>query len=79
MDELKWFEFVNTGGTIAILVLNLYMFASGKVIPADTVSKMMRAADDRTLKMADEIKSGIANAVREGIVNGIHEVRNIQA
>lgn len=78
MENLNWFELINTGGTIAVLVLNLWMFASGKVIPKATVDMMVKATEDRTTKLAEEIKSGISNAVKEGIVSGIHEVRNIQ-
>ena len=78
MENVNWFEVVNTGGTIAVLILNVWMFATGKVIPAGTVDKMMKSADDRTIKLAEEIKQGIKDAVRDGIVSGIHEVRNIQ-
>lgn len=73
-----WLEIINTGGVIGLLVLNLWMFATGKVIPKTTVDAMIKALDDRTVKLANEIKEGISDAVRQGIVTGIHEVRNIQ-
>lgn len=74
----SWMELINTGGVIGLLVLNLWMFATGKVIPKTTVDAMIKALDDRTVKLASEIKEGISDAVKQGIVTGIHEVRNIQ-
>lgn len=74
----SWLEIINTGGVIGILVLNLWMFATGKVIPKTTVDAMITALDDRTVKLAEEIKSGIKDAVKEGIMSGIHEVRKVQ-
>lgn len=74
----SWLEIINTGGVIGLLVLNLWMFATGKVIPKATVEFMMKSADDRTVKLAEEIRSGIKDAVTDGIVNGVNAVRNIQ-
>lgn len=78
MDNINWFEIINTGGVVAVLVLNLWMFASGKVIPKSTVDAMMKSAEDRTIKVANEIKEGIEKAVKDGIVNGVAAVRSIQ-
>lgn len=78
METINWFEIVNTGGTIAVLVLNVWMFATGKVISSFTFDRMMKSADDRTIKLAEEIKQGIKDAVKDGIVSGIHEVRKVQ-
>jgi hypothetical protein len=79
MENLNWFEVINTGGTIAVLILNVWMFATGKIVPKSTVDMMLKVAEDRTTKLAEEIKTGIGNAVKDGIINGIHEVRNIQS
>lgn len=78
METINWFEIVNTGGTIAVLVLNVWLLATGKLIPKTTMDALIKSMDDRTVKLASEIKAGISEAVREGIVNGIHEVRKIQ-
>lgn len=74
----SWLEIINTGGVIGLLVLNLWMFATGKVIPKATVDFMMKSADDRTTKLAGEIKEGIEKAVKDGIVNGVAAVKSIQ-
>ena len=73
----SWLEIINTGGVIGLLVLNLWMFATGKVIPKATVDFMMQSAEDRTIKLAGEIKDGIERAVKDGIVSGVDAVRSI--
>lgn len=73
----SWFEIINTGGVIGLLVLNLWMLATGKMIPKATVDFMMKAADDRTVKLAEEIRGGIKDAVTDGIVSGVAAVRSI--
>ena len=73
----SWIEIINAGGVIGLLVLNVWMFASGNIVPRSVLDVILKASEDRTTKLADEIKGGIQEAVREGIVAGIHEVRKL--
>lgn len=72
-----WMSIINTFGVVGLLVLNLWMFATGRIMPKATVDTMMKAADERTTKVANEIKDGIKEAVQQGIIVGINEVRKI--
>jgi len=69
-------EIINTGGVVALLVINLWSLATGKVMPKATVDKIIQSNMESTTKLANEIKDGIENAVQNGIVAGIFEVRN---
>lgn len=70
-------QVVNAGGVIGLLIFCLWMFASGNVVPRSVLDVIIKATEDRTTKLADEIKEGIQDAVKEGIIAGIHEVRKI--
>jgi len=72
-----WMSIINTFGVVGVLVLNLWMFATGRIMPKATVDAMMKAADERTTKLTNEIKDGIEKAVQQGIIVGINEVRKI--
>lgn len=73
----NWLQIVNTAGVIGLLLIIVYMFFSGNVMPKSTVEMMIKLAEDRTEKLANEIKEGMKEAVKQGIIEGIHEVRNI--
>ena len=72
-----WLQIINTGGVIGLLILVLWMFATGNVVPKSTVDTMIKLTEERTVKLANEIKEGMKEAVKQGIIEGIHEVRNI--
>lgn len=73
----NWLQILNTAGVIGLLVIIVYMFFSGNVMPRSTVEMMMKLAEASTEKLANEIKEGMKEAVKQGIIEGIHEVRNI--
>jgi hypothetical protein len=76
-SETDWLQIINTGGVLGLLLLLVYMFYSGNVVPKSTVDMMIKLTEERTVKLAAEIKEGMKDAVKQGIIEGIHEVRNI--
>lgn len=75
-DPISWVQIVNTAGVIGLLILQVWAFWSGTVVPKTIVDRILKEAEQRTTKMSGEIKDGIKDAVRDGIVEGVHIVRN---
>ena len=75
-NPVSWVEIVNSAGIIGILIVQVWLYSTGKVISRPVVDKILNEANQRTTKLADEIKEGIKDAVKGGIVEGIHEVRS---
>lgn len=60
-------------GSTGILVLMLYMFMQGKVVPAVILNKLITALESNTQLLADKLRKDIKDAVKEGVIEGYYE------
>ena len=75
-EALQIFDLVSKGGTIAVLVIMLVGFYSGKLWPEKHVEKVIEESRGQQAKLVAEVKDGIKDAVKDGIVAGVFEARN---
>lgn len=64
-------------GVIGVLTVGIYMFMSGSIVPRSILDLILKVADERTAKVADEISLAIEKAVSRGIVSGLGQVKDI--
>lgn len=62
---------INASGALGLLVIGIWAFYNGKIMSSKVVDKILREADARSSKLANEIKLGIQQAVTDGIVAGL--------
>ena len=62
---------MNASGALGLLIIGVWAFYNGKIMSSKTVDKILREADARSSKLANEIKSGIQQAVTDGIIAGL--------
>lgn len=60
-------------GSTGILVLMLYMFMQGKVVPEVILNKLITALESNTQLLADKLRKDIKDAVKEGVIEGYYE------
>lgn len=70
------FDLVSKGGIIAVLVIMLVGFYSGKLWPEKHVEKVIEESRGQQAELVAKVEAGIKGAVKDGIVAGIYEVRN---
>jgi len=75
-EPVSWLSILNTFGIIGLLVLIVWAFFNGKVMPKSIHDQLMEEAESRTIKLAAEIQDGIKTAVQEGITQAIVYLRN---
>lgn len=69
-------QLVQTGGVVAVLLYLVFSFMSGKIVPATVVEKLLSEAENRTLKMAEELRNSIKEAVKQGYLEAREELLN---
>jgi ribosomal protein L16/L10AE len=75
LTALDWFTLVKDGGTIAVLVVVVYMFFNGKLVSAKTAKQQTDSAVNATrLAASKELIADIKKAVREGFIEGWYEI-----
>ena len=70
------FSAISDLGTIAVLVIGLWLFFTGKIWPEKHVEKLMAEYSAGQEQLCEKIVTKIESAVQNGIVAGIFEARN---
>jgi len=75
MDEISIVaitEIIGNLGTPGVLLVLLYTFMKGLIMPKDVVDKILEESHAQTLKLANEVNEGLERAVERGIRAGIN-------
>ncbi len=79
MTELEtiqaYTEIIGNLGYVGLLIAIVVAFYKGWVIPSHLVEKMLQEAEQRTVKIVNEIRQEIAAAVKLGITEALIEIR----
>lgn len=68
-------KLIDTIGTLGILLWLVFAFARGYLIPRSTLEQILKSADERTVKLANELKEGFEMAVKHAVSEAITESR----
>ena len=74
-------------GVTGVLIVGIWMFIKGKILPRDVVDEILRHSDSQTKLLAEELRRGFVQSVekaaeagaKEGVIAGLEHVNGGKA
>jgi len=65
---------INTGGVVAVLIFNVWMFMAGKIISGKVHNESIEAIENNTELMANKLCIKMEEAVKKGMIAAHYEI-----